>query len=77
MNLNGQKIAEKLLVAVILAIAASVSDHLGKLSRSMEEMTQSVIKLNGKLEMIGNDMGLTKTAISDHETRLRSLEKHK
>lgn len=77
MNLNGQKIAEKLLVAIILAIAASVSNHLGKLSDSMEEMTRSVIKLNGKLEMIGNDMGLTKTAISDHEVRIRTLEKNK
>jgi len=76
-NLNGQKIAEKLLVAIILAIAASVSNHLGKLSDSMEEMTRSVIKLNGKLEMIGNDMGLTKTAISDHEVRIRTLEKNK
>jgi hypothetical protein len=75
MRLNTQKIAEKLLVAIILAIAASVSDHLGKLSDSMEQMTQSVIKLNGRLEMIGNDMGLTKTAIGDHESRIRELEK--
>ena len=75
MRLNTPKIAEKLLVAIILAIAASVSDHLGKLSDSMEQMTQSVIKLNGRLEMIGNDMGLTKTAIGDHELRIRELEK--
>jgi hypothetical protein len=75
MKLNTDNIAEKLLVALLLGIAGTVSAHLGKLSENMEQMTQSVIKLNARLELIANDMGLTKTALSDHENRLRGLEK--
>jgi hypothetical protein len=75
MKLNTDNIAEKLLVALLLGIAGTVSSHLGKLSENMEQMTQSVIKLNARLELIANDMGLTKTALSDHENRLRSIEK--
>jgi hypothetical protein len=75
MKLNTSNIAEKLLIALLLGIAGSVSSHLGKLSDNMEQMTQSVIKLNARLEFIANDLGLTKTALSDHEARLRGLEK--
>jgi hypothetical protein len=76
MQLNTNKIAEKLLIALLIGIAGTVSAHLGKLSDNMAQMTQSVIKLNARLELIANDMGLTKTALSDHENRLRGLEKN-
>ena len=77
MKLNTNSIAEKLLIALLLGIAGSVSSHLGKLSDNMEQMTQSVVKLNARLEFIANDLGLTKSALSDHEARIRGLEKTK
>jgi hypothetical protein len=77
MHIDLNKIAEKLLIALLLAIAGSVSNHLGKLSENMEQMTQSVVKLNARLEFIANDLGLTKSALSDHESRIRGLEKTK
>ena len=75
MQLNTDRMAEKLIIVIILGLASSVTSHISRLSDNMETMTASVIKLNSRLELIASDLGLAHDELKDHESRLRGLEK--
>lgn len=72
-----ESLAEKLLIALLLALAASFKADLGKLTDNVEQMTKSVIQLNARLEVFANDLGLIKTTLSDHEERIRGQERRR
>lgn len=67
---KNSKIIEQLMLAAIISVASIGVSFIGDMNKSVENMATSVQELNIK-------MGQLAVVISDHETRIRSMEKSK
>ena len=67
---KNSKIIEQLMLAAIIGVASIGVSFIGEMKRSVENMATSVQELNIKI-------GQITLVISDHEARIRTIERSK
>lgn len=72
--MDHKKIIEYLFFAIVSGIGTIGVSYVHQISETMMKLTQNVVELNARIEILSTRVLHTDDAIKDHEIRLRQIE---
>lgn len=62
-------------MASLSGTGAFVASYVGRMADAIDAMSRSVRELNSRMEVITSELAHTNRTLTDHETRLRGVER--